>query len=213
MENIFDTILVNGILRSGNTQDNVLIDSDGFIKLSGKAEAYEAFLCPLISAKTDSSNVPSWSILKNGIKAFTFAVGDYLSASTFVPSSYKEHSPVTIFLEWCTNGSESVDKYVKWEIETTSALPDGPFPDTTTTSVEIKIPANTPDRTRIHTPLIQSTGESLIIGCLRYMKLRRIAASGTAPAANPFGLYLGVFYKQNSIGSKKQREKGFNAEV
>jgi hypothetical protein len=146
---------------------------------------------------------------KGNIKRYTFAVNDYLPLTDAeVMHSYKEGSNLEFHIHWATNGLEGTDAYVKWEIEYTYANQDpgdgvgDAFQTPTVITAEQLIPANTPDRTNMYTLVGTLIDASLNFGATVSVRIRRIASTGTAPAADPFGLMVGIHIEQDTMGSR-----------
>jgi len=200
----------------GNNVNKTQIESDGTIKFIGNATIWNDLpnTTPLVTAKPGSGNNPSLTVLVGGITQYTFDVNDYVVGASEFMHEYKEGSNFDIHVHWVTNGSEGSDKYVKWELEYSICNADATAPygyafsGSTSPSLEILIPASTPDRSHIISVIDANvSGTGLLIGSYIIWKFRRIAAAGTAPAANPFALAIGFHYEQDTVGSRTRIEK------
>jgi hypothetical protein len=157
------------------------------------------------------ANAPTLTAFKNNVSQYTFdATNDEVFGASEVTHRYKEGSDIEAHIHWATNGLEGADKYVKWELEYTIANADGAAPftsafgTTVVLSKETVIPANTPDRSHIITDLGNISGTGIKIGTYICWRLRRIAASSTAPAADPFGLAVGFHVQMDTVGSRQK---------
>jgi len=162
------------------------------------------------SAKVPAASAPAWNALVGNLYAFQFAVNDYIymEAQEFL-HDWKEGTNVQIHLHWVTGGlNDATVRGVKWEVEYSVCNPvEGAFgatafTTTTTVSSEASIPAAQPDRTHRITSIAMIPGTNLRIGAQIVMRLRRIAATATAPAANPFGISFGLHYESDTPGSR-----------
>jgi hypothetical protein len=157
---------------------------------------------PFLFAKS-ASNAPTLTAFTGNIYQYTFdATNDEVFGSTEITHQYKEGTDLSAHVHWATNGSELTAKAVKWEIEYTICSPNNAFGAAVVISKEATIPANTPNRSHIVTEIGVISGTGIKIGCYILWRARRIAASGTAPAADPFGLAFGVHMEMDTFGSK-----------
>lgn len=122
---------------------------------------------------------------------------------------WAEGTPLHIHCHWATGGTnDATPRGVKWEAEITVANTDFngvalyQFPSTTVISAESTIPALAPDRSSFGTSIGIMTMANLKIGSQMVIRLRRIAASGTAPVDNPFLLSFGIHYQKDTLGSR-----------
>lgn len=147
---------------------------------------------PFLTAKT-GTNSPTLTTFNGNIKQYTFAVNDEIFGTGEVTHKYVEGGNLMPHIHWATNGTDTTDRYVKWEMEYSYANVNSAFSTPTTViTVEAKIPANTPTRTHYMTNLPQIDGTNITIGDYSCWKIRRITSTGLAPTNNPFGLALGV---------------------
>ncbi len=72
----------------------------------------------------------------------------------------------------------------------------------TIVSAEITIPANTPTKTHLIANIATITPTGLAIGSQLVARLRRIASTGTAPAANPWVLACQLHIECDTLGSR-----------
>jgi hypothetical protein len=86
-------------------------------------------------------------------------------------------------------------------LEYSQADRNGVFPAPTTAVIELEIPANTPVNTHIAEDIATfTTGE---IAGQMFVKLTRIAAAGTAPAADPVVIGVHYHYQLDTVGSRQ----------
>jgi hypothetical protein len=103
-----------------------------------------------------------------------------------------------------TNGTEATAAYLKFEIEWYVVCgTDAISTVVTTTSGELEIPADTADRVM----LIFNVGSPIDltgchIGSHVYARLKRVAAVGAAPAADPFITMLQLHVECDTVGSR-----------
>lgn len=161
-------------------------------------------------AKVPAANAPTWNALVGNLYAYQFAVNDYIymEAQEFL-HDWKEGTDVQVHIHWATGGlNDATVRGVKWEVEYSVCNPvEGAFgatayTGTTTASQEFSIPAAQPDRTHRVGTIATISGANLRIGAQIVMRLRRIAAAATAPAANPFGISFGLHYESDTPGSR-----------
>ena len=199
-----------GDLAGGNYMS---IEADGTVILSGSATVYNDWNRGFASARVPAANAPTWSSFIGNLSAYRFAVNDYLELD---PGEYEhpwtEGSEIEIHTHWATNGLDTSDRFVKWEVELTwanmaSASPFSAFPTPTIYTFEATIPANTADRSHIYTSIDTYTPTGGKIGGYYLARIRRIAASGAAPTNDPFGLSLGFHHNDNSLGSRTEEAK------
>ena len=161
-------------------------------------------------AKVPNNGAPDWKTWVGTLAAYQFAVNDsiMMESQEFL-HDWKEGTAIHIHLHWTTGGlNDATPRGVKWQIEYTYANTDFSgaaayaFPATATISAEYTIPANAADRSHIGTAIGIITPTGINIGAQIMMRLKRIAAAGTAPAANPFALSLGIHYEKDTPGSR-----------
>jgi len=162
---------------------------------------------PVTAAKLGST-APTLATFIGNIEQYTFdATNDYVIGATEIVHWYKEGTDIHPHMHWATNGLEEANKGVKWQLEYSIGNMDGTFSGATTISAETTILANTTDRTHMYTAFANISGTGVLIGSLIVFKLSRIAATGDAPAADPFGLGVGFHAEIDTIGSKEEITK------
>lgn len=163
---------------------------------------------PLLNQRTGGANQPSLATFLGNIQQLTFAIGDYVYGNYEIMHEYCEGTNIEPHIHFATNSLDTSDRYVKWELEYTIANADAVapfsevFPTPTVITAETLIPANTPAKAHILNGTFPAiTGTTFKIGAYILWRLRRIAGTGTAPSANPFGITLGFHVLQDSQGS------------
>jgi hypothetical protein len=188
-------------------------ESDGTMVAKGDATTYNDIQYSISNAKVPAANAPTWSTFLGNLSEYTFAINDYVDlGSQELLHDYVEGSNIEVHVHWASNTLDATARYVKWEIEYTvanmaSAAPFSVFPAPTVISAETTIPANTAAKSHIYTGVGVISGTGLKIGAQLKMRLRRIAASSTAPSSNPFCLQVGIHYQQDTMGSRTTTAK------
>jgi hypothetical protein len=106
-----------------------------------------------------------------------------------------------------TNGSDTTDRFVKWQVEWFWVNPNAAISASDTQSYEFTIPANTATKTMFIVPIYQWTPTAGKIGGHCYARLSRIASAGTAPSANPWCTMLQLHVECDTIGSRQYQTK------
>lgn len=158
-----------------------------------------------IIARSVAANNPTPATLIGNLTAPRWAVNDYLMCEgQEMIHMWKEGSTCYWHIHLITNGTEAVNKYVKFEIEYTWATLDGQLQAVTTTaSSDLLIPASTPDRTHLIYPIANFTPTAAKIGTQVYARLKRVASTGTAPAADPFVPMFQIHIEVDTLGSRQ----------
>lgn len=167
--------------------------------LPGSREVWDDVIFPIIVKQTGAGK-PTYSTWNTDYDALTWNVND--KASTEYQEFFhrgKENQSGSVHLHCVTNGSDSTDRYIKWEVKVTWAPLDSVFPASTTLTVETLIPANTPANTH----LILSMGTILLTKIATHIKMsiKRIASTGTAPSWNPICEQAHIHVLCDSAGS------------
>jgi hypothetical protein len=161
-----------------------------------------------IVVRNAAANQPTPTTLKGNITAPAWAVNDYFSCDAVeMIHSWREGSDVHWHIHVVTNGLDATNRYLKFEVEWVWALPNGALSaTTTTTSGELLIPASSADRTHL-VFLIETVNFAGSIGSHVWARLKRVAATGTAPTANPFCSMLQMHVQVDSHGSSNVTSK------
>jgi len=162
-----------------------------------------------IIIRTTGANRPVLETLTGNITVPQWAVDDFaVIEGQEIIHGYKEGSPIQWHVHMITNGTDATDRFVKWEIEWTWVNAFGVLATAiTTTSDELLIPADTPDRTMLVREIAVVSLPALEIGSHIFARLKRVASTGTAPAQNPFLTMLQLHVLCDSIGSVNMTNK------
>lgn len=166
---------------------------------------------PLLNQRTGGANQPSLTAFQGNIYQLTFAVNAYVYGNYEILHEYAEGTNLEPHVHFATNGTDTTDRTVKYELEYSIANGHEAFQAATIISAETVIPANTPDRTHFIAfdfPAIVGTG--LKIGAYITYRFRRIASTGTEPTGSPFALTLGFHVLQDTLGSGNVGTKGIS---
>jgi len=196
----FNTPMLFGTELAG-----VRIEADGTVVLLGEATTTMDIVCPLI-VRTTGAGRPTLATFVGGILQYQFAVNNNaeIESSEF-PHNWKQGSEIEFHLHWATGGAnDATVRGVKWEIEYSYAgAHGGAFSGSTTISAETAIEASAADRKLYYTSVGSFTpADDITIGTQLVLGVKRIAAAGTAPAANPFGLAVGLHFELDGFGSR-----------
>lgn len=192
----------------GGSGDNKLVIEDSFLKLQGTATVWQDLDFPIVIRAT-GTGIPSLQPLIGNITAPQWQVGDYnVCEGQELVHLWKEGSRIYWHCHLITNGVEETDTFVKFEVEAAVAKFSSPLAALTKiTSAEIKIPANTPDKTHLLVVIGTSDLTGYTIGSQLYARLQRIAATGAAPANDPWVTMLQAHLEIDSLGSREIASK------
>jgi hypothetical protein len=164
-----------------------------------------------IVATRPGATAPTLDTFVGTIEAYRFdATNDYVIGAQEFTHSYKEGTNIMAHVHWASNGTEGSAKYVRWGIKyciSNSSTGVTGSEQTLEMSSDATIPANTPDRTFYISSLGTISGTGITIGSYITYKFYRVAASGTAPAADPFALAVGFHVQQDTFGSLSATSK------
>lgn len=176
-------------------------EDDGTLVFTGNATVWKDIMFPQSPPKTTGAGAPSLVTWNGNIRGFAYAIND---AHDFDPQEIEHDAKVgstaTFHVHWVSRTNVGAERAVKWEleyaVETNTAIPSP-----TTASVEITIPANTP----ANTPMRDNITTFVIpnIARLVYARIKRVAASGTAPADDPVLGGVHIHYEIDSVGSRQ----------
>jgi hypothetical protein len=162
-----------------------------------------------IIIKTTGTGIPTLGTLMGTLIAPIWQVNDNnMCEGQELIHGWKEGSQCFWHIHLITNGTDTTDRYVKFQIEYTWATLNGVLqPITTTDSLELVIPANTLNRTHKIYPIASFTPTEAKISTQVYAKLYRIASTGTAPTLDPFVPMLQMHVQVDTIGSRRLGNK------
>jgi hypothetical protein len=184
-------------------------EADGTLVFNGNATVWNDLPPnPIIRSRLAVANNPTLTPFVGNLEQYTFDVNDYVYDNFELMHDYKEESDLTFHVHWATNGLAATDAYVKWEVEYAVAnrndSAQNTFVAATPISEEFLIPASTPDRTHYSKTIGTISGTNLKIGAIITYRLRRIASTGAAPSANPFGIQCGIHHIIDAVGSRTE---------
>jgi hypothetical protein len=161
-----------------------------------------------IIIRTTGASIPTLATLTGNITAPSWGINDVnICEGQELIHAWKEGSRVYWHCHIITNGTNTDNRFVKFEIEYTWCSVSGQLATADTQSGEITIPANTPDRTMIILPIYNFIPTNGKIGGHVYARLKRITASGTAPTGNPFCTMLQLHIECDTAGSRQMTIK------
>lgn len=156
-----------------------------------------------IIVRTTGVGRPVLTTLTGNIEAPLWAVNDNLQIEgQEIIHGYKEASAIQWHIHMLTNGVDVTDRYVAWGVEWAWALPNGQLTSAiTTTSGDLVIPANTPDRTHLIRQIALVEMPTMTIATHIWARLTRIASVGTAPTEDIFASMLQLHIDCDTYGS------------
>lgn len=194
----------------GSEKAKVVFEDDGTIRKEGGATVWMDLVFPLIQKTTGPGN-PNFTAFNGNLVKPQFAVNDALSLE---PSEFfhawREGSTADIHLHFTSMTNVSAARYVKFEIEYSYVeRVDGTaqWVVPVVATAEHTIPANTPALTEFVLPITTFTPAGGIVGGQICLRLKRLAASGTAPATDPFVTQVGVHIECDTDGSRERFTK------
>lgn len=183
------------------------IDINGNLRLSGESTYWRDIDFPII-VRTVVANQPTLTNLALNIQAPSWAVNDYYNCDgQELVHEWKEGSTCYWHCHLITNGLDTTDRYVKFELQYAYADVNGVLVSDTITTSDILIPANTADRTMKIISIGNFTPTGNKIATHVYARLKRVASIGTAPAGNPFIPMLQMHILCDSLGSDAMTTK------
>ncbi len=189
--------------------DSVILIQNGISRqatISAINEA-EIFWCDIdfpIIPRTTGVGIPATATIQGNLTAPKWQVNDAIVCEVQeLVHAWKEGSELYWHIHIITGGSNIDNRYIRFEIEYTLAGFGVTLPaNTIITSADMLIPANTPALTH----LIFTIGsfvpaETVHIAAHIKARLKRIAASGTAPTADIFCEMLQLHIQIDTPGS------------
>ena len=156
-----------------------------------------------IIIRTTGAGIPTLEILTGNLTAPMWQVNDVnICEGQELVHSYKEGAPLYWHIHLLTNGSEVANKYVRFEVEYAWANINGVLSAAVTiNSGDLLIPANTADKTMLLLSMGNFTPTNGKIGGHVWARLKRVAASGAAPALDPYVTMLQAHIQVDTLGS------------
>lgn len=158
-----------------------------------------------IVIRTTGANIPTMEPFIGNILAPQWQPNDYVNCEgQEMPHNWKEGSVLYWHVHLYTNGQEAVDKFLAFEVELAIAAVNGVLTELTkVVSGDLTIPADTPTKTMKLLSLGTTNLASYTIGSQIYARLKRVTATGTAPAANPWIPQLQAHIELDGLGSRE----------
>lgn len=153
--------------------------------------------------------IPTLTTINGNLTMPNWAVNDFnVCESQELIHAWKEQSEVFWHIHLTTNGTDTTNRYVKFELEYgySDVMGQWQFP-AVFTSPDILIPANTPNHTMMVVPITSFIPTGLKIGSHVVARLKRVASSGTAPTGNPWVPMLQLHILCDTKGSRKMTVK------
>lgn len=182
----------------------------GYGKLQGDSRAWDDLNFPIIMRSTGQTIAAYTAIDSGGVLLYPqWAENDYhVCDSNELPHGWAEGTTISWHLHMLTNGQEASDKFVKWELIWAAAKPSTALAEQTTiTTTDFTIPSGTATKTHFIVPIGTVAMTGFTIGTHLYPRLKRVASSGAAPAANPWVTMLQAHIQFDTIGSSQVTSK------
>lgn len=195
----------------GDASNNTTFEADGTMVARGDATTFNDIQTPMLSGRNPGGDTPILTNFVGNLLRYRFAVGNFLDMpGVELLHDWKEGSALEIHVHWATAvANNATPRGVKWEIEWTLANIESQggtvvFPNTTISAqaTDAVIAANEAARTHKYTSIVAIDATGFKIGAYLLFRVRRITATGTAPATDPFGLAVGVHYQKDTLGSR-----------
>jgi hypothetical protein len=157
------------------------------------------------------SNIAAYTAIDvGGVLTYPqWEVNDYhVCDSNELPHGWKEGTEISWHIHLITNGTNTDNRFVKWELIWAIADAGEVLAEQTTiTTADYTIPANTPAKTHFIVPIGAVTLTGYRIGAHMYPRLKRVASSGNAPSANPWVTMLQAHIQLDTLGSTQITSK------
>lgn len=179
-------------------------------ELIGGATVWDDLNFPIIQRASGQTIAAYTAIDAGGLLLYPqWQVDDFhVADANELRHGWKEGSTISWHIHMITNGSEGTDKYVKWELIWAIADVNEVLEERTTiTTDDYLIPANTASKTHLIVPLGTAALTGYRIGAHIYPRLKRVTATGAAPAANPWVPMLQAHIELDTLGSAQITSK------
>ena len=188
----------------GSSRGYTLWDDYGTPRAFGKATVWKDMVFPLIQKTTGPGN-PNFTTFVGNLTKPQFAVNDALQLEcSEVFHEWMEGSTGDVHVHITSMTNVNAARGIKLEVEY-SYVPkvDGTaqWINPVIVSAELTVPPNTPALTEFVLPISDLIITDAMIGAQMCMRVKRVAASGTAPATSPFLTQVGVHLECNTGGS------------
>ena len=194
-----------GDIAGGNYSE---IENDGTLKFVGNATTWQDIDFPII-IRTTGTGIPTLVAINGNITMPQWAVNDYnICESQEFVHQWKEGSACSWHVHLTSNGLDATNRYVRFEVEYGWVVPNGAWTwAATLDSGDLLIPASTTDKTMFILALGSFTPSGGKIGGHVVARLKRIAATGTAPSNNPWVPMLQLHIECDTTGSRAMTTK------
>ncbi len=193
------------LARFGSASHYMAIEADGTLKLVGNATGWKDIFFPQSPPKATGAGNPTLGTIIGNLRGYSYAVNDL---HDFDPQEYghdgKVNASITYHIHWYSMTNVAAARYAKWEIEETWCNPNAVINATTTTAVEVTIPANTPVGYQFVSDVLVKTPSGIGPATMLHCRIKRVAASGTAPAADPFCAGVHAHYEVDTPAGSRQ---------
>ena len=162
-----------------------------------------------IVIRTTGPAIPTLETLQGNITAPQWQVNDVnvCEGQEFV-HDWVEGTECFWHCHIITNGSEGVNKYIRFEVEYCIANPNGTLSAAQTiTGSDKLIPAGTEDKTHFIYSIGSFTPSTTTITAHTYARLKRVASVGAAPSSNPWCSMLQMHIQTDGWGSTTMTSK------
>lgn len=190
-------------LSFGVGSDYSTFEDDGTLVAYGAATVWQDIDFPII-VRTTGVGIPTLTTMEGNITAPQWAVNDFnVCEGQEMIHAWKEGSTATFHIHMVTAALDASDRYTKWEVEWCWAdFGTALSAAATITSAELLIPANTAAKTHLIFNIGTITLTGGHVGAHVWARLKRIAAVGTVPSANPWCSMLQLHVECDTIGSR-----------
>lgn len=171
--------------------------------------AYNDLFFPVSGARVPAANAPTWSTFTTNTKEYTFAIDDYIDLGAGeVLHDWKEGTDLEVHLHIATNGSDTGDTAVKYNIHYTLADMGEVFAAEATISTQYTIPGGTADKTHLYIDIDTISVPTYKIGTNIKIRVERVDVTAASdPGGDPFVLMVGIHYQVDSLGSRLEGSK------
>jgi len=191
---------VSGDAELGNYTE---IEPAGTLVAKGDARCWVDLDFPIV-IRTTGVGIPTLETLVGNLTAPRWQINDFnICEGQEMIHAWVEGSTCYWHIHLITAAQDTTNRYVKFEIEYAYATLNGVLTSAIiANSAELLIPANTTSRTHMIYPIANFTPD-VKIGTQVYARLKRIAASGTAPSVDPFVPMLQMHILCDTMGSRQ----------
>lgn len=201
---------VNNTIEQANTfgdsNNYSEFESDGTYIAKGDATVWIDIDYPII-IRTTGTGVPSLVAIAPDITVPQWEINDFtVCEGQEMVHAWKEGTAAHWHCHIITNGTDVTNRYLRWEIKLTYANVNSQLVSNTITSLDLVIPANTPDKTHLILSINTMEMPGMRIGTHVYARLKRIATSNIetypAPSNDPWCSMLQMHIECDTFGSR-----------